>query len=316
MITRGRKVLLGLALAAFASLVSSIEAGAQALPDVRQCIAHLDPTVDIGYDRIAARCPDLTRGLEQGTWSAWLPRGWKESGNDLSAGGLTELRELVRREDSATPQGRVPDVQQLRNSLATLGVGAGSDGAWGRFKRWLRSILESRQQPEQEGWFSKMVSHAGFTQSVIDLIVYATLAVVVVLAAIIVGNELRSAGLLHRRGRVASLGKGTTGLHGESPEWGDVESAPLRERPRLLLGLVTRRLSERGFLPPPGGLTVRELTRLARLPESDDRGRLSELALSAEQVRYSDQVAPEETLRKPLARGKELLDRLDTSVPR
>jgi hypothetical protein len=316
MITRGRKVLLGLALAAFASLVSSIEADAQALPDVRQCVAHLDPTVDIGYDRIAARCPDLTRGLEQGAWSAWLPRGWKESGNDLSAGGLTELRELVRRESSATAQGRVPDVQQLRNSLATMGVGAGSDGAWDRFKRWLRSILESRQQPQEEGWFSKMVSHAGLTQAVIDLIVYATLAVVVVLAAIIVGNELRSAGLLRRRGRVARLGKRTTGLDGKSPEWGDVESAPLEERPRLLLGIVTRRLAERGFLPPPSALTVRELTRIARLPESDDRGRLSELALAAELVRYSDLVAPQETLRAPLARGKELLDRLGMSAPR
>ncbi|MEJ5755965.1 hypothetical protein, partial [Salmonella enterica] len=61
------------------------------LPDVDSCVRVLDPQLDIGYDRIAARCPDLARELEHGAWSSWLPRGWKESGNDLSAGGLKEF---------------------------------------------------------------------------------------------------------------------------------------------------------------------------------------------------------------------------------
>src|SRR6201999_2850186 len=106
-------------------------------------------------------------------WAAWLPRGWNESSNDLSAGSLTELRAVVRRESAVAPHRRSPEFQPLRSVLDAMGVGVASEGAWGRFKRWLRSVLESRQEPEEEGWFSKMVSHAGFTQAVINLIVYA-----------------------------------------------------------------------------------------------------------------------------------------------
>jgi hypothetical protein len=75
--------------------------------------------------------------------------------------------------------------------------------------------------------------------------------------------------------------------------------------------LVLRRLSERGFLPPAGALTVRELTRDARLPEADDRSRLTDLAFAAERVRYSAGESVSVGLDGPIAGGRELLDRLD-----
>jgi hypothetical protein len=318
------KTLLCLAWGALLSLVGlgtvraqmNPKASVQPIPEVSQCVGRLDPAADIGYDRVAARCPDLMRTIEQAGWAAWLPRGWQDPNNDLSAGSLTELRELVRSEGAATPKGHGPEVGQLRNVLASMGVDAGSDGAWSRFKRWVRSILESRQEPEEEGWFAKMVSHAGLTQSIIDLVVYATLGVVVVLAGIIVANELRSAGLLRSRQRTARVSAEISGSDANLAAWDDVERAPLSERPRLLLGLILRRLTEQGSLPPPRGLTVRELTRVARLSESDDRNRLSDLALTAERVRYSVQSVAEENLEQPLARGKELLDRLGPGVSR
>src|SRR3569833_3488934 len=78
-----------------------LTAAPAAIPNGDACVARLDPQLDIGYDRIAARCPELMRQLEAGAWAPWLPRGWKESGNDLSAGSLKELRELVTRESNA-----------------------------------------------------------------------------------------------------------------------------------------------------------------------------------------------------------------------
>jgi hypothetical protein len=96
--------------------------------------------------------------------------------------------------------------------------------------------------------------------------------------------------------------------------WSDIESAPRPDKPRLLLELIVRRLSNRGYLPPAGALTVRELTKAARLPEPDDRTRLSELALAAERVRYSAREIESATLDQSVARGRELLDRLDAST--
>src|SRR5438034_3439573 len=93
--------------AAQASAAPELQATSD-LPDIDSCLRHLDPELDIGYDRIAARCPDLVKQLDHGPWAPWLPRGWKEPGNDLSAGSLKEFRELVSRED-ATISGRTPD---------------------------------------------------------------------------------------------------------------------------------------------------------------------------------------------------------------
>jgi hypothetical protein len=284
----------------------------QHAPDVDSCVRRLDPQLDIGYDRIAARCPELARQLDNGGWGPWLPRGWKEPGNDLSAGGLKEFRELVDRESAATVPSRTPDVRHLKSVLTEL-AGNSREGGWSRFKSWLRSILERREESTDESWFTRMVSHVGVSQSVIRVIIYAALAAVVLLAAVILVNEARTAGLLPKPGAVkwkrdASV-EATPAM-----AWSDIERAPLGDKPRLLLELIVRQLSNRGFLPPAGGLTVRELTRAARLPEADDRARLADLALAAERVRYSAGGTQPAGLDESIARGRELLDRLNAST--
>jgi hypothetical protein len=288
---------------------------AQNLPNVDACISRLDAQVDIGYDRIAARCPDLVRQLEQGPLSAWLPRGWKEPSNDLSAGSLKELRELARIEMAAPAPKRSLDSRTLNMALARLGDAGDADGTrWTRFKTWLRSVLESREQAPADSWFTRLVSHVGFTQSVIVVISYVALALTVVLAGLIVLNELRTAGMparlrLSRRERRAAREPDGEGV------WGEIERTALLERPRLLLKLITLRLCALGFLPPAGGMTVRELTRSAALRTAEDRATLAELARIAEEVRYSSREVPEAVLEAPIAGARELLGRLDESLP-
>ena len=296
-------------------VMSAVPAPQGAMPNVDACVARLDPQLDIGYDRIAARCPDLMKQLETGAWAPWLPRGWKEAGNDLSAGSLKEFRELVDRESSTGEinPAAAPNVHSLQPILTAL-AGSRTETGWSRFKSWLRSVLERREQPTDESWFSRMVSHVGISQSVIRLITYAALAVVVVLACIIVINELRTAGLLGGRKGFGRKRSPRSARSTAGTGWNDIERAPLRDRPRLLLELIVRRLSDRGALPPSGALTVRELTRAVQLPEADDRSRLAELALAAERVRYSATEPGAAGLDQPLVRGRELLSRIDAGV--
>src|SRR5689334_24978743 len=97
---RGRFFALLLLFAAPAIAADANSPDAVAVIDA--CIARLDPQIDVGYERIARRCPDLAPTLERSGWAAWLPQGWKDSRNDLSAGSLRELQALVTRE-LATP---------------------------------------------------------------------------------------------------------------------------------------------------------------------------------------------------------------------
>jgi hypothetical protein len=198
-------------------------------------------------------------------------------------------------------------LQPILSALA----GSRDTTGWSRFKSWLRSVLERREQPTDESWFSQMVAHVGISQAVIRLITYAALAAVVVLAGAIVLNELRTAGLFGRRMGTARKRQTRSAGGSAGMSWPDIERATLSERPRLLLELIVRRLSDRGALPPSGALTVRELTRAVQLPEAEDRSRFAEVAQAAERVRYSSVEPQAAGLDKPIARGRELLERLE-----
>jgi uncharacterized protein DUF4129 len=209
---------------------------------------------------------------------------------------------------------RAPDVRVLSAILHGLTSKQANNG-WSRFKAWLRSILERREQVPEETWFGRMVSHVGLSQSVRQLVAYLTLGVIVLLAAVIVLNELRAAGVL-RRGRASARRRASVRQSTAEQAWNDIEQAPVLDRPRLLLELIVRRLGERGYLPPSAALTVRELTNAARLPEPDDRSRLADLATAAERVRYSARGLEHSVLDGAVGRGRELLERLSPGAAR
>jgi hypothetical protein len=291
--------------------VGPTHGGQTELADLDDCIRRLDPQADIGYDRIAARCPDLAHQLEQSGWGKWLPRGWRQAGNDLSAASLRELRELAARELATRLSARTPEVAFLKSVLAELaGNSSGNVTWWTRFKEWLHSIFESREQDRDEGWLDRLISRVGFSQSMLDLISYAALAAVVALAGVIVLNELRAAGVLEKRRPPKRNQPGQHDSQARETGWETVQRAEPGERPRLLLELIATRLAGPPFVPPSRALTVRELARTAIVTEPDDRARLVQLAAAAERVRFSAHEVPAATLERPLIRGRELLDRL------
>ena len=276
------------------------------------CVARLDPQVDIGYERVAARCPDLTRALEQSRWAAWLPRGWKEPRNDLSAGSLAELRATVQREMTPRTAQRALEVQRLKGVLAGLGdASQETSSLWSRFKQWLRSLFERRDEEADGGGLSRMLDQLGVSDAVLEIITYVLLGGVVALAGLIVYNELHAAGVLRGRARGAGGDDPSLGKERRRPTLRDVEQAELRERPRLLLELIAAKLTDLKRLPPAGAFTVREITRAAQLREEPDRSRLAELALTAERARFAAGSIEPAAVDNAVSHGRALLSSLD-----
>src|SRR5256884_1643362 len=122
-----------------------------ALDAIDGCLRELDPGLDAGDQRIAARCPELTPPLVQSQYAAWLPRDWNQTGNLLSADGLTELRALLTREPAATAARGAPSVEHVAAVLAKV---TQSDqpraGWWTRLKQWLREVLAPRPERSEE----------------------------------------------------------------------------------------------------------------------------------------------------------------------
>ena len=273
------------------------------------CTPRLDAQVDVGYERVAARCPDLARALERSGVEQWLPQGWKETRNNLSAGSLNELRSVVERELATQAPSHKPRVERLNEVLVSLGdQHRQGSGTWLRFKKWLHDLVDRRERAENEDWFDRMVSRVGISDALVEIVTYVALGAMVVLALTVVLNELKAAGLLGRRARSATDADAENLLSVRAvPTVGDIERAPMIERPRMLLELIAFKLTAMKRLPPAGAMTVRELSGSVQLEAEQDRQRLTNLASTAERARYAEGGVPAELLDSAYEQGRELL---------
>jgi len=289
-----------------------------ALRALDTCAGKLDPQLDVGYARIAVRCPQLSEHLARADIEPWLPQGWRDAGNDLSAGGLRELHTLLARELAAAPAGLAPSAHALRGVLAELGAGAQQrGGVWSRVRNWLRTLAARRADPQEPGYLARLVGRIGLPQTVMRALGYAALAGVVALAAWIIAHELRVSGLSARRrarseapGIVPALLRGA----GAGTDWGDIERASLSERLPLLLAAILERIGAAQSLGALRSLTTRELLATVRWPRPEGGARLAELAFTAERARYAGTPLAQAELVRAVEDGRELLEQLSIRV--
>ena len=286
-----------------------------ALEAIDDCVARLDTELDLGYARITARCPDLTAALGESAYAPWLPADWKRPDNQLSAAGLSELRAQLAREggrrDNPRPAARTERVAPVL--AAVTHRDAGSVGWWQRLKDWLRRILTTRAQADS-GWLRRWLAGIELSTTSIQLITWAAVAVVVALAAAIVINELRIAGVLRSRTTRSQPRAGDSHHGGAAAALEDIERASPEQQPALLLELIAARLAALQRLPPARALTGRELEREARLPEESGRSRLVELVTVCERVRFSGEPVSAVNLAAAVRGGRALLATL-TDAP-
>jgi hypothetical protein len=292
------------------SAPASAEALGRAVAVIDQCMARLDAEVDVGFRRIALRCPDLPAALVSGGFERWLPRDWRAPDNDLSAGGLEELRELLARELTMRPVSRPPNVQRLRQVLVELGAPQRAGTVWRGLDRWLRKLGGNRAPSKASGGL-RVLQRIDLAPVSTRLVAFAALAGLLGLAAVIVLNELRAAGVLRARWRSKSEGTGARGVVSRTAAT-DVEHVSAAERPRVLLGLILERLSRARGLTGLRSLTAHELIRAVPFDDAEADRQLAQVALTAERVRY----APTPTSASDLAAAADgasaLLERLST----
>ena len=302
-----------LALLLAAALVPCAQARA-ALEAIDDCLARLDTELDVGYARIAARCPDLTAALGASSFAPWLPADWKRPDNQLSAAGLSELRaQLVRESGGGDNRRPAPRSERVASVLASVTHGdAASIGWWQRFKDWLSRILTTRAQTDS-GWLRRWLAGIELSRSATRLITWASFAIVVALAAGIVTNELRIAGVLRGRRARSQARSADVSRGGSAAALEEIERAAPEQQPALLLELITARLAALRRLPPARALTARELERQARLPEESGRARLAELVTVCERVRFSGAAVSSASLTAAVRGGRALLAALATA---
>jgi hypothetical protein len=228
---------------------------------------------------------------------------------------LSELRAQLVRESGRGEGRRPPRTESVATVLATVTHGAdtGSIGWWQRFKDWLHRIFTTRTQADG-GWLRRWLAGIELSTATTQLITWAALALVVALAAGIVLNELRVAGVLRGRTTRSQPYPGLLARGGSAATLEQFERATPEQQPALLLELIAVRLAALQCLPPARALTARELEREARLPEESARARLVELVTVCERVRFSNEPVSAGSLAAAVHGGRALLSTL-TSAP-
>jgi hypothetical protein len=274
-----------------------------AVQAIDQCLGKLDPAVDVGYARIAERCPDLTAAL---SGTAWLPADWRRGDNQLSASGLADLRVLLVRESTRQPARAVnPSTEALRGVLAALTQESHTnEGWWSRFKQWLHRVMSTQQQADR-AWLVRWLQGLELSQGWTALLSWGALAAVIVLCLWILAQELRAAGVFAARAPRHTAPASRHQTAGASPADSAVVAG--REQPALLLQLIATVMAARALLPPARALTARELAQRAQLADPAARAQLLQLVEVCERIRFADEDVGEKARALALAGGRALL---------
>ena len=266
-----------------------------------------------GIDTLEAQCPGLAAALDELGISASLPEGWRDT---LNLNALRDLATLAHRYADA-PAPATADPAALHRVLEQM---AGErvkpeKSWWDAVNEWLRSLF-SNQDAESATWLDRLLQRFTPSTDLLKVITYALLALTVLTAVMFVVNELRVAGVLSRRKRV------TSPVAGVSVPWSnqagtpgtELDTAPLRDQPGILLRQIVARLLTNGQLRTERSLTHRELVTHSAFSDPDSRASFSRVSTLAERELYGLADADVASIQAVIAEGRNLLSNLPLSV--
>ncbi len=278
---------------------------------IARCAHEADPSVR-GLDAFRTRCPGIGQALFDLGLEPLLPAGWQA---ELSPRALRDFDALASQYAAPLSQRATqPDDFRLQSIALSLKPPPSPISWWERLRAWIRNWFEpvSANPPAWLRFLSRL--HIGARTWIVTFVILAA-AVVMAVGAIVV-IELRAAGAgsagrrRSRPGRASAGGDGS--IADNSPDLADLESAPVRDRPVLLLRALVGALRRAHRLQGDRELTCRELITQARFDTARQRDDFRRVALLAERALYGGRqaapsVIPEEVLRSARLLHEQLL---------
>lgn len=248
------------------------------------CARDADEDI-VGLTELDAECPGLEPALVDAGLAPFISEAQSAALTSAALSDLAQLREHYR-QLPALHTLSIDQVAQVARELEQ--VKAARPLTWReRLSQWVRQFFD-RPQSNGSSWLAEWLRNKSLPQKVTDVIVTGLILLVIVLALIVLINELRAAGVFRKRAARKAAGLGSNGMPGSTMPltFADISAAPLRDQPSLLLQLVVNALVDTGRLQAARSLTHRELALRARFDASLQREQFSLLATGAERARY------------------------------
>lgn len=272
------------------------------------CIDTLGSDV-LGLEAIEAACPGLGSALERLDISALLSGPQR---NLLTRKGLINLRTLVDRYEQPPRRAEVSvdGVHTVLESMRKPVQAEHSQGWLERFRRWLREVFDKKQDQESS-WLRRWLDEHPISEVVQRALFYAVILLVLVLAIVIIVNEIRAARVgRHRKQTVAAANHAREALAASSSH---AESRGARAS-ALLRSLIAT-LVKTGRLHGAPSLTHRELTARAKLDDPTQRESFRRVTRLAEQEVFGGQRIHGDDLEQVIQAGERLNAQLNGATP-
>ncbi|GMQ96235.1 MAG: hypothetical protein BMS9Abin14_764 [Gammaproteobacteria bacterium] len=304
--------------------IAAPEVGASVAPDglpgdlIRSCLAELGEFSGAESDSdsrefdLNKRCPRLAEQLAS---SSSVGNIASLEVDATSVEGLRDLQSFAAGFDRqpASAEKFSLDFDGLDALLADVLVEESiDDSLWERFRRWLEQYAKGGESPGLDRllqWLQELEAPPWLG----DVILKASVVLIVLLALMIIGNEFRLAGVLHRlrRPREPQALAGTPAAAPKSRALSleELRGLPPRQLAAAVLEIVTLSLADRGWLSASSSFTNGELVRQIGQRHSDLAGSFTSLVKAIENVIYGDRLPDEEARQRLLVTAAELIER-------
>lgn len=172
------------------------------------------------------------------------------------------------------------------------------DSVWDRFLRWLEQYVKDDESSEFKR-FLDWLDGLDAPPWLGDIIVNTSVVLIVLLALIVVGNELRLSGMLRRpRRKHGAPDRVVSPESSRKPRpksLDQLRQLPPRELAAAILEIVTAAFAERGWLSSSSSLTNGELVRQIGQRQDSVARSFSSLISGIERIIYGDRSADDET---------------------
>lgn len=304
--------------------VAACEGGASAVGDdlpreqLQSCLTELgalsraeDYSDSHPFD-LNEHCPVLAERLASSMDAAAI--GAVEIGA-MSIDGLRDLRFFVRGFDRQPISGEnfSPNFGELDVLLADVFIEESiDDDLLQQFFRWLEEYTKGGESPELER-FLEWLEELDPPSWLAEVLLKGSVVLIVLLALMVVGNELRLAGVFRRMGR-RQKSPAPAGTPGATPtqqamSLDDLSTLPPRRLAAAILEIVTRTFADRGWLSSTSSLTNGELVRQIGQRQAALGRPFTGLVTAIEKVIYGDRLPDDEARQRLLASAHELLER-------
>jgi hypothetical protein len=256
----------------------------------------------VGLTDLESACPGLTRALEE---AGYLPLLSTAERDALDVYGLSDL--MAVDDWYGQKEARDIDPRTLGPILASLRAEEPerSPGLLERFRRWLRSLYDRRQQADPDNWLSRWLEELDLPDKIVRTILLVAIALLFVMAIGVVYNELRVSGLLRQRPVVQddALNADAGSASGDAT---DIDALSADRRASMLLRMLVATLVRSGRLRTERGLTYRELSARATFDDAQQRESFRRVASLAERTVYCGRNLTDEEVEPVLAIARAL----------